>query len=100
MKRNRRFILKEEFISDFAEAMNWYGERSQESATDLFSDVQTILRHIENHPESFSAIQRNYRQAVLGNFPYVIVYKIYRAEISVYAFFHTSRNPRKKIRRK
>ena len=100
MKHNRQFILKEEFISDFAEAMNWYSERSQQSATDLYNDVHSILRHIENHPESFSVIQRNYRQAVLGNFPYVIVYKIYRTEISVFAFFHTSRNPRKKIRRK
>ena len=77
MKPNRNFILKEEFISDLAEAMNWYGERSEKQEQDLYNDVYAVVKHIQNFPESFSVIQKNYRQAVLAKFPFVIVYKIY-----------------------
>ncbi|GDX51030.1 hypothetical protein LBMAG27_00770 [Bacteroidota bacterium] len=80
--------------------MNWYSERGEKTEQNLYNDVYAVLKHIQNFPENFSMIQKNYRQAVLGRFPYVIVYKIYRTEISVYSLFHTSRNSRKKIRRK
>ncbi len=100
MKSNRVFLLKEEFIAELAEALSWYKEKGEQVERDLYNDAHTVLKHIELHPESFSVIQKNYRQAVLHQFPYVIVYKIYRTEISVYALFHTARNPKRKIRKK
>src|ERR1039458_2058231 len=99
MKIGSSFILKETFINNLSEAVEWYNSRSNHLGDELYRDVRIILGQIELHPESFSITIKKYRQAVLNRFPYLIVFKIYPNEIVVYSLFHTSRNPKRKLRR-
>jgi plasmid stabilization system protein ParE len=52
----------------------------------------------KSHPEYFGKIRKNVRQAALKRFPYVIVYEIIKAEVVVFAVFHTRRNPKLKFK--
>jgi plasmid stabilization system protein ParE len=54
---------------------------------------------LEAIPESYQKIQKNFRQIIVRNFPYVVVFEILNNEVLVYAVFHTSRNPKKKFKK-
>ncbi|TXJ22616.1 MAG: hypothetical protein E6Q24_20760 [Chitinophagaceae bacterium] len=43
-------------------------------------------------------MRKNVRQAALKRFPYVIVYEIIKAEVVVFAVFHTRRNSKLKFK--
>ncbi|MBI2966516.1 MAG: hypothetical protein HYY40_01715 [Bacteroidetes bacterium] len=41
---------------------------------------------------------KNFREALLKRFPYLIVYEIVKDKTVIHSFFHTSRNPKKKYK--
>lgn len=82
------------------EAYEWYDEQ-QPGLGDLFlQELESCYDKLESWPIIYSKIKKNYRQLVLHTFPYVIVFEIIKKEVVVYSIFHTSRNPRKKFRKK
>ncbi|RNI36136.1 hypothetical protein EFY79_10625 [Hanamia caeni] len=60
------------------------------------------MESIIEHPERYPKKKSNFRQIALRTFPFIIIYTFYKKEgiIIINSIFHTSRNPRKKYRRK
>ena len=82
------------------EAYDWYDEQ-QPGLGDLFlQELEKGFEKLESWPEAYNKIRKDYRQLVLHTFPYVIVFKIIKVDVVVYAVFHTSRKPSKKFRNK
>ena len=88
--------------SDYDNAYNWY-ETQQKGLGDRFLlNVRNKLEQIKLSPEVYGAKSRkNYREARLNNFPYLIVYRVYPAKkrIFVSAVHHEKMNPNKKYRK-
>lgn len=65
------------------------------------ADVENIIHKISKHPEMFGIDHKNYRQTILPNFPFVIVFKLNKKKKQVYiaAIHHTKRNPKSKYRK-
>lgn len=85
---------------DFADAMIWY-EKQQDKLGARFSQaINNTLQRIQNNPELFHIVKRNFREATVPVFPYTIVYKFNKREksILIVAIYHAKRNPKKKIR--
>jgi plasmid stabilization system protein ParE len=51
------------------------------------------LKKIALHPEMYPAVHKNVRQAVVGRFPYCVMYLTGDA-ITVVAVFHAARDPK------
>ena len=67
---------------------------------DLFLDeLESYYDKLEALPLAYNKIRKNFRQAVLHKFPYVIVFEIIKKEVVIYSIFHTSRNPKKKFKK-
>jgi plasmid stabilization system protein ParE len=47
------------------------------------------------HPEMHALVHETYRRALIRRFPFAIFYEYAGAEVTVYAVFHTSRDPEK-----
>ena len=60
-------------------------------------ELDGIYHKLGAHPEYFGKVKKNFRQAALKRFPFVIVYEIIKAEVVVFAVFHTSKNPKGKF---
>lgn len=93
-----QLVLKPRAIRMQKDAYDWY-ELQKDGLGELF------LRELEEHyhkiqvlPASYGKKDGNYRQISLKKFPYVIVYRIFKTTVLVYAVFHTSRNPNDKIK--
>jgi plasmid stabilization system protein ParE len=82
------------------EAYDWYNEQQPGLGEVFLEELAKGLDKLESWPEVYSKIRKDYRQLVLHRFPYVIVFKIIKTDVIVYAVFHTSRNPSKKFRNK
>jgi len=95
------FILRSEAVKEFADAYIWY-EEQQEGLGDLFeTKLQNKLNRICHYPFHYKTIHKNFHQALIDTFPFLIVYTIDEdlKQIVVIAIFHTSRNPKKKFRK-
>ncbi|MBS1920603.1 MAG: type II toxin-antitoxin system RelE/ParE family toxin [Bacteroidetes bacterium] len=91
--------LSEEAREDVTLAVKWYDQQKENLGDFFITHLNSTLEKIRNNPASHKKIYRQVRQAAMQKFPYVILYKVKGNSITVYAVFHTKRNPKTKIRR-
>ena len=98
---NYSFILQQEAVKEFAEAYAWYEEQRDGLGVLFETKFKNKLNQICNHPFHYKVSYRNFHEALVDTFPFLIVYAIDERIklIVVIAVFHTSRNPKKKTRK-
>lgn len=94
-------IILEEAEREFQEAALWYDKKSRGLGI-RFAEVIRKNRVNSGSSEKYEKKRFSFREAVVKVFPFVIIHIFYKKEglIMVTAIFHTSRNPKKKFRRK
>ena len=55
--------------------------------------VNKCIQSIEQYPEKYPRVHRKMRRALLGRFPYQVLYEIDGNEIVIYAIYHCARDP-------
>lgn len=91
-----KLTIKKEAQIEIDEAIFYYEERQNGLGNPFSEQVDLYLEEIQNNPGHYQIKQKNYREAFIRRFPYVIVFEIIESEVIVYSVFHTSRNPAKK----
>jgi len=82
---------------DLQNAFDWYEEQSIGLGERFVNEVDDYLDLIQKKPYQFAVqFSGKYRFALLGHFPFRIVYRIDEVKQNIYvsAIFHTSRDPR------
>ena len=91
-----KLLIKEEANADIVKAYSYY-ETKKPGLGDRF--IQTLYEHfqrIRNTPELFPKKNRNFREAVMSHFPYLIIYRIEDDVIYVLSIFKTWMDPKQK----
>jgi plasmid stabilization system protein ParE len=79
---------------DISEIYAWY-ELQRSGLGEAFpEDLNACLGSILVYPETFVRIERDYRRARPGRFPYGILFEPEQHRVVVYAVMHTSRDPK------
>lgn len=91
-------IQKPRAILMTKDAYDWYELQRIGLGEEFLAELDEVYYKLTTHPEYFGKLKKNYRQAALKRFPYVIVFEIIKTEVVVFAVFHTSRNPRYKFK--
>ena len=93
-----RVIFHPEAETELYESVIWYEEVLSGLGGEFLKEVEKIIHHLNLHPFIYSKKKKNYREAVLRKFPFVVVYKINarKKEVNILSVFHTSQNPKKK----
>lgn len=91
-------ILKPRAIEMMQDAYHWYETQKHGLGEEFITELDSYFIKLQSHPEYFGKIRKNFRQAALKRFPYVIVFEIMKKEVVVFAVFHTKRNPRLKYK--
>lgn len=92
-----KLIIKPAAVEMTEEAYDWYNNQQQDLGEVFIAALGDCFERITQHPKAYSNIKKNYRQARLKKFPYVIVFEIFKTDVVVFSVFHTSRNPKHKI---
>lgn len=90
--------LKARAIEMTKDAYDWYELQKPGLGEEFLHELEGIYQKLSITPQYFGKVKKTFRQAALKRFPFVVVYEIIKAEVVVYAVFHTSRNPRYKFK--
>ena len=92
-------IFAPEAERDVAEAYAWYEARRTGLGEDFLSCVEACTEAIRRTPEIHPVVHQQYRRAVVRRFPYTVLFEYAESTVTIYAVFHTSRDPNKWRRR-
>jgi plasmid stabilization system protein ParE len=92
--------IQEEALKELRNAISWYDEHHQNLGSNFLVEIRKTILSILKNPTLNRIIFNSRREALVKRFPYIIVYSIENENvIVVFAFFHTSRNPKQKLRK-
>jgi plasmid stabilization system protein ParE len=92
-------VIAPEAESDIAEAYDWYEGRRPGLGEEFVTSVDACLAGIRRWPGLYPVVHEGYRRALIRRFPCAVFYERSEATVTVYAVFHTSRDPAKWRRR-
>lgn len=78
---------------DEREASAWYATREAGLPKRFRSELKTLLRRVGASPRQFPVVMDDHRQALLGVFPYAVIFEIIDNVVVVQAIAHLSRFP-------
>jgi plasmid stabilization system protein ParE len=87
-------VIAPEAELDITEAYVWYESRRVGLGEEFLSAVDASMERIRRQPAIYASVHEVYRRALVRRFPYAIFFE-YAEAVTVYAVFHTSRDPEK-----
>jgi len=81
---------------EILEAWEWYEDRQQGLGDRFITQVNLKIQQITKTPDRYPEKKRSFREAKIGVFPYLLIYKIANRKkmITIISVFHMSRNPK------
>ena len=64
-------------------------------AAELVVAPEAYMERIRRQPAIYVRVHEEYRRALIRRFPYAIFFEYAETAVTVYAVFHTSRDPEK-----
>jgi len=89
-------------MEEYSEAYVWYERKEIGVGERFIKAVRLKIEEVVTHPETYGSRDRkDFREAKVDYFPYLIVYKIKKRKGLIYisSIHHTRKDPRKKYRR-
>lgn len=94
MSSAKQVIIKLDACEEVAAIAEWYDACRPGLGDRFIAALDDCVHLIATHPLGNELVRRNYRRALLKNFPYSLYYRYQDDVVTVYTVFHTSRNPR------
>lgn len=85
----------EEARDDIAEAYDWYEDKRLGVGEEFLNCVEAGLDGIKRNPRMYAKVYRDFRRAIIRRFPYGIFFELNDLQVTVFAIFHSSRDPKK-----
>ncbi len=94
-------VFHPEADKEYRESFLWYERKAKGLGYRFEKAIDEKIDGIRNHPDRFPKRKGSYRETLVDDFPYVIIYRVNKEteKIFISSLFHTSRNPKKKYRR-
>ena len=91
-------VLSAKAQAELEESWLWYEIRENGLGDKFLAEFLKKINTIKSFPEIHGIKNRQYREAIVPVFPFVIVYRLMKRQklIEVVSVFHTSRNPKRK----
>lgn len=91
---NYALVFRPEVRKEIDEVYSWYESQQPGLGDNFLEQVDEALDRICQMPESYLAIYRDVRRAVVRRFPYTIYYRIVSSRVIITAVFHGRRDPK------
>jgi plasmid stabilization system protein ParE len=79
--------------SEYADALCWYAERSQQAAERFEAEFDNALEAISSDPHRFPRCDERHRFYLTNRYPYQIIYRVEGNEVVIIAVAHSKRRP-------
>jgi len=84
--------------AEIREAAQWYSRQGEGLDLRFVQSIRAALEALERHPDRYAKLETvsadlPVRRVLVRDFPYVIIYEVFDADVFVYAVTHASRRP-------
>ncbi len=79
---------------DVWDIISWYEDHQVGLGEKFNSNLNTLFFKIAANPTQYSYYKKDFRRAVVNNFPYLVIFKITQNEIVVYTIVYGGRDPK------
>ncbi len=86
-------VAAPEAALDISEGYFWYEARRSGLGEEFLSCVEACVDGIRRNPEIHATVYETYRRALVRRFPYAVFYHYTAGRVTLFAVFHTARNP-------
>lgn len=90
-----KLIVAPEAELDISDAYDWYESQRVGLGEEFLSSVDACMERICRQPRLYPCVYEEHRRALIRRFPYAIFFACTETAVTVYAVFHTSRDPGK-----
>lgn len=84
--------------AELIDAWNWYENKQQGLGDRFILAFEKKLSVIIKNPTRNVCRVEGFRETLINKFPFLIIYFLHENSIIVSSVFHTSRNPKKKLK--
>ena len=95
----RHIEVKEQAAHQLAEAFLWYEQQQENLGMKFLEEWENTTTYIAEHAESCQKKYKEFRQAILKHFPYLIVYEIEGNSVIIYSIINAKRHPSKRYKK-
>jgi plasmid stabilization system protein ParE len=88
-----RLVFAPDAELDISEAYIWYETHRLGLGEEFLSSLDACVERIRRQPLIYPVVHEAYRRALMRRFPYAIFFESAETTVTVYAVFHTSRDP-------
>jgi len=97
----KRTVEVKKLASDhLGEAFFWYESQCMGLGFEFLDEWEAVLEYVSEFPESCQKRYKEFRQAKLKRFPYLIIYECSKEKLVVFNVINARRNPSKRYKRK
>jgi hypothetical protein len=93
---NYHLKIKEEAKSEIVEASHYYSQKVKGLEVRFIEQLEIVINIILNNPKTYKRVYKQFRQAALKKFPYVVIYEFEGDEVLFIVFFRLSKIPGKR----
>lgn len=83
---------------EYSSAFQYYENQQSGLGNKFEIETEYLMNQLKVNPYLFQRKYKHYREANLKRFPYFIVYEIIDRSVIIHSFFHTRRDPKKKLK--
>jgi plasmid stabilization system protein ParE len=88
----RQLVVRPDAEAEITDAAIYYNDRAAILRERFLDEVDAALERIRQNPNQYQRVYRDARRAILGRFPYALIYVASDDETTVFACFHGSRD--------
>ena len=85
----------EEAKDDLADAYEWYENRRSGLGEEFLTCFEASLHGLARSPKMYAKVYREFRRTIIRRFPYSIFFEFDGTMVTIFAVFHSSRDPNK-----
>lgn len=89
--------LSERAVVEFEESYHYYESKVINLGDRFQQELLVQFMRIEKNPNQFQRIDHGFRVCRVKTFPFLIIFKVYEADVLIYSIFHSRRDPKKMI---
>ena len=78
---------------ELREAVFWYEDQRTGLGSEFLTAVRETVARIAENPRRFPVVYRDFRQAFVPRFPYLVFFVSRKDRLEIHSVFHTSRAP-------
>ncbi|MCG3167741.1 MAG: hypothetical protein POELPBGB_03536 [Bacteroidia bacterium] len=96
----RTIVVKEKASAQLADAFLWYENQKVNLGVEFLDEWERVAEYLTEYAEGCSKKYKEFRQAMLKRFPYLVIYEIEGTNVIVYQIINTKRKPNKRYKKR